>query len=77
MVNVSKMQSKITKLLGVFNNLISALNESIDQLRDGISANEYAISQLQEDNSCYASKIEEYSVLKNNLEGILHGTSED
>lgn len=75
MVNVTKMQDKINKLLSVFTNLTHALEQSIEELRGGIASNERQITQLQKDNACYDAKIEEYTVLKDNISGIFKNTS--
>ena len=76
MVNVTKLQIKINKLLSVFTTLIDALNDAINQLNAGIKSNESAIKVLEADNATYASKITEYETLRDNISGVIGGVKE-
>lgn len=71
MINISKMQDKVDKLLSVFTSLIGELNKAIGELNGAIVSNNEVIERMKDDNVTYEAKIKEYETLKSNVENII------
>ena len=74
MVNVKKIQANIDKLLRVFTNLITALENAVAELRTGIAHNNHLIAALEKENVVYSGKISEYETLMESIKNVVKPT---
>ena len=71
MPNLNSMQRKVDSLLSVFTKLTETLEDNISSLKSGISENKQKIVSLEEENSTYAHKIDEYERLSCNIKDFI------
>lgn len=71
MIDLTKMQSHIDKLMRVFTKLVEQLNQSIQDLDNAIKGNTAQIVRLRSANDEYTNKIVEYEKLKTKIENLI------
>lgn len=71
MTKITKVQSRVDKVLATFKTAIKELDASISELATEKARNEEHIKALAEWNTAATSKMTEYQKIKANIEGIM------